>query len=652
MSDQFNEGGLRAPPGMSSWQKVWWWFDFLVLVNLARLRFILILAAIGAVILYWDTLAAYYEKWTRPVFGEAQTASSGVKYYCTMHPQFVSDNPKDKCPICGMGLAKLEQKPAQGEPWPAGVVNRLQLSPYQVVTGNIQTWPVNYEPLSKRIQTVGFVEFDERKLRRIPARVKGRIDKLFVNVTGQMVHEGDPLASIYSQELAVAVQNLRDAPARDKELVRQRLRLWGIDDDQIKQMEQSRESPSHVTIRSPISGHVRKKFPFEGDAVDEGAPLFELADLSTVWIEAQVFEDDISFLKQGLKAEATTATLPNQRFTGRLDFLYPHLDAYTRTLRVRFDIENPEHLKKPEASLRPGDWATVTIDVPAAELAGRFLTRQGKVLAVPESAVIYTGTQKLVYRQHALYVFDAVTVELGPALTGPKKSIFYPVLKGLEAGDRVVSNGAILLDAETKVSGSAGSIYYQGTGIGRAGGPSASAIRPSTPEDIELKVNAGMAELSTPDRKLAEAQKYCPVLNSKLGSMGRPFKVVLKGQPVFLCCKDCESKARADEEGTLKKVEELKKKTFVSDLEAEIKAALDELSPEDRKLAEAQGYCAVELENRLGEMGKPYQLTIKGQRVFLCCKGCAEDALANPDRTLAAVEKHKAKVKSQKEVAP
>src|SRR5262245_4457180 len=216
--DARSEGGLRAPPGLGPWGKVWWWIQFVILVKLARLRFVAILAVIGALIVYWDTLVAYYAKWTRPLRGAEQAASSEYEYFCPMHPQVVTDNPKEKCPICAMSLSrrkKVEQ--AESEALPDGVVPRRQLSPYQLVTANIRTWEVGYESLIKRIETVGTVEFNEKTLYRVSARVKGRIDKLYANVTGDMVHAGDKLASIYSPELVATVDNLLDARAeRDK----------------------------------------------------------------------------------------------------------------------------------------------------------------------------------------------------------------------------------------------------------------------------------------------------------------------------------------------------------------------------------------------------------------------------------------------------
>jgi membrane fusion protein, copper/silver efflux system len=555
------EGGLRAPPHLSTWGKVWWWFDFLVLVNLARLRFLAILAVLGAIILYWDTLVAYYEKWTRPAFGEAHAASSDTEYFCPMHSQVVTDNPKEKCPICAMPLSK--RKKGEGQPaeaLPAGVARRLQLSPYKVVTGNVQTWEVGYEPLSKRIETVGFVEFDERKLRRIPTNVRGRIDELYANVTGEVVHPGDKLASVYSPDVYSTVQNLlATRREEDKALHRDKLRLLGIDSDQIKEIERSGKPATHVTIRSPVHGHIVKKYQVEGEWVEESARLYDIADLSTVWIEAQVYENDQAFLKKGLPVRATTESLPNRPFEGKLAFIHPHLDQLTRTIKVRFDIDNPDHEKHAEASLRPGMYATVNIDVPAAELGQPYPSREGRVLAVPETAVVHTGSQKVVWRQDAPTVFDAVPVELGPPIPGPRDTKFYPVVKGLEAGDRVVTVGSYLLDAETKVSGAAGSIYYGGTGS-TGGAATTTEVRPSTPEDEEVTVKASLAKLSTADRRLVQAQKFCPIRKTRLGAMGPPVKVILNEQPVFLCCKGCVDDAKADPDKTLATVEQLKAK--------------------------------------------------------------------------------------------
>jgi len=656
-TDVLSEGGLKAPPDLDAWGKFRWWFRFAILVKLARLRFIAILAVIGVLIVKWDTLVAYYAKWTRPFRGD-HAADSEYEYYCAMHTNFVTDDPKAKCPICAMNLTRRKAgAAAQAEALPAGVVPRKQLTPYQVVTTGIRIHEVNYEPLVKRIETVGTVEFDERKLYRVSARVKGRIDKLFVNVTGETVNVGDPLASIYSPDLVTTIQNLRDAETeRDKDLIRTRLRLWGVEDDQVKEMEQAKGTVTHVTVRSRVHGHVVKKYQVQGQYVDESAPLFDVADLSTVWVEAQVYERDLAYPRVGLPVTATTEALPGKEFPGKVAFLFPHLDQASRTLRVRFNLDNPDHEKKPEASLRPGMYATVRIDIPAAQLANKYLSKEGRVLAVPESAVVYTGSKKLVFLQEAPTAFKPVPVELGPLIVGLDDEGFYPVLKGLQAGERVVTTGSYLLDAENRVSAAAGSIYYGGTGAGsKSGATATSDVRPTTPEDEDLKVKTNLARLSTPDRQLAEAQQFCPIQKGPLGAMGEIVKITLHGTPVFLCCKGCVDEAKQHPEKTLETVEKLKKGEGTpatgrpaagAEKEAKVRAGLAKLSPEDRKLAEAQKYCPVQ-KTRLGSMGKPVKLMVEGKPVFLCCGGCEEEAKEDPARTLATVEKLKARAKAE-----
>ncbi len=592
-----SDGGLRAPPGLGPWGKFWWWLKFWLFVKTARLRFIAILVAIGLVIVKWDILTAYYERWTRPAGGQ-QSARADTEFWCPMHPTIIRDHP-DKCPICGMPLSQRKKGAGDGdEALPPGVTTRVQLTPYRVALAGIKTWEVGYSRLEKEIRTVGFVEFDERKLARITAKVTGksRIDKLYVNVTGQHVHKGDPLAQLYSPDLVVTVQNLLDARAGGNQalerMARERLRLWGIDADQINAIAKSGRPITHVTIRAPISGHVIKKYQVEGEYVEEGARLYDVADLSTVWVEAQVYEHDLAFLKEGLKVNATTKAFPNRVFSGKVDFIHPHLDAATRTLRVRFDLPNPRH------ELRPGMYATVSLGVPATRLdlfagaraedwrnavladglgqglfspAGpsaavglgpllRAAVRQAAsardlVLAVPESAVIDTGSRKFVYREAWPGAYDGLQVELGP-----RCGDFFPVVRGLEAGDKVVTAGSFLVDAETRLTAGVGSTYF-----GASGGPqserrgAAGEARPSLSEDEDAKVNAILAKLSRVDRRLAEAQRFCAIQQeNRLGSMGVPVKVMIEGRPVFLCCEGCRDDALAHADRTLATVERLK----------------------------------------------------------------------------------------------
>ncbi|MBX7165874.1 MAG: efflux RND transporter periplasmic adaptor subunit [Pirellulales bacterium] len=567
------QAGLHAPPELRGLKKIWWWFHFIVLVNLARLRFVAILALIGLVVTQWDLLMSYYDRWTRPDLTSAQTASD-VEYFCPMHPSIIRDNAKEKCPICFMPLSKRKRGSNTAEPLPAGVVNRVQLSPYRVVLAGIQTFPVEYRPLVKEISAVGYIEFNERGQRTVSARAAGRIDTLFANETGKMVNAGDPLASLYSPDLVVTVENLLAAQrANNAQLLasaRTRLDRLGIGADQVDEILSAGQANTHLKIESPISGHVITKYVREGQYVEEGTPLYDLADLSTVWIQAQIYEDDIAFLPAGyehggvpregeaLDVTATTRAFPNEQFHGKLAFIFPHVDQYTRTITVRFELDNPGH------KLRPGSTATVVLKVKpeAVPVLADNLTapeavemlHAGKVLAVPDGAVIDTGKQRIVYRQSSPGVYEGVEVTLGPPMSDEAGATFFPVLTGLEPGEAVVTSGSFLVDAETRLNPAAGSIYFGGSS-GAQGAASTATVRPSTPEDPEAQIAAALAKLLPADRALAEAQRFCPILtDSRLGSMGPPIKLDVAGQPVFVCCKVCIKQALADPQATLKQV--------------------------------------------------------------------------------------------------
>lgn len=580
----FDEGGLRAPPGLHGWRKAWWWFDFIILVKLARLRFIAVLVAIGAVITQWDLLSQYYEKLTRPA-GAAVTAAGNVEWFCPMHPTVVRDSGAEKCPVCFMPLSKRKKGEKSDVALPPGVVNRVQLSPYRVVLAGINTWKVDYLPLSKEITAVGYVEFNERNVKSVSARVKGRLDTLLINETGQMVDAGDVLASIYSPDLLVTVQNLLLARKSNnlEQLgsVRTRLSLLGISDDQIDEIVKTGKANTHLKIRSPITGHVIRKYVREGQYVDEGSPLYDVADLSTIWIQAQIYEDDLAFLpaeqvhrpravlpNEPLTVTATTRAFPNEDFQGLLTFIYPHVDQETRTVAVRFELENPGH------KLRPGTTATVRVKIPPREIhalsqaAARKpdlfrldLLEQGRILAVPESSVIDTGNQTIVYRQTLAGVYEGVRVVLGPRMSDAEGVPFFPLIDGLAPGDLVVTSGSFLVDAETRLNPAAGSIYFGGSG-GKGGNTGGTTVRPSTPEDSDARIHEALAKLSETDRHLAREQRFCPVLTkSRLGSMGVPVRLVIEDQPVFVCCAGCKKDALSNPEATLAKVAELKQRS-------------------------------------------------------------------------------------------
>lgn len=573
--NSLDEGGLRPPPGLSFWRRVWWWFDFLILVKIARLRFVAILVVIGLIITQWDLMTAYYEKWLRPA-GSAVAGGGEFEWFCPMHPAIVRDNPKDKCPICFMPLSKRKKgEGAQAEVLPAGIVSRVQFSPYRVVLAGINTWRVDYVPLSREIVAAGLVEFNEREQKAVTARIGGRIDKLLVSETGQLVNKDDVLAEIYSPELLVTVNNLLQAQkAKNADLVRDsrtRLELLGIDQPQIDEILKTGQAPTHLKIRSPSGGHVIQKYVREGQYVQEGMALYDVADLAKVWIQGQIYEDDISLLPTaqdnphatlGEKPAvvATTRAFPNEEFLGTLSFIYPHVDQATRTLTVRFEIENPQH------KLRPGSTATVRLliaprQIQALDFAGiseeqRQQLQQGHVVAVPAGAIIDTGDLKIVYRQASPGVFEGVRVTLGPKLVDPQGVVYWPVLTGLAVGDQVVTSGSFLVDAETRLNPAAGSIYIGGSGGAKT---ASTAVRATTPEDPEAKIRAALSKLSSADRALAEQQRFCAVLTqSKLGSMGAPIKLTLAGETVFLCCSGCQGEATANPEKIAARAKELR----------------------------------------------------------------------------------------------
>ncbi len=385
--------------------------------------------------------------------GETTTGSgsgSDVAYYtCSMHPQVHADHP-GACPICSMPLSPVSQTEQQ-----TGVVRvdenrRAQLG--------IRTAKVVRAPMTLAIRAQGRLVVDETLLHDVTLKIGGYVSALAVNATGQRVGKGDTLFTLYSPELYAAQQEYliartnRDAmhlagdATRSDALVRAsetKLRLWGLDEDQLRAMVAKGEPIERLPFRSPASGVVMEKSVVDGDAVTAGQRLFRIADLDRIWVEADVYEADLGRIVKGQPATVTLTYLPGRTFEGKVAFVYPYLDPISRTGRVRIVLRNKG------IELKPDMFATVTFDLPL-----------GDRIQIPSSAVIYTGPRRLVF-------VDLGDGRLKPQeiAIGARSGDLVEVLSGVHEGDSIVTSGNFLVAAESRVR--SGGVLSEGGGDAR-----------------------------------------------------------------------------------------------------------------------------------------------------------------------------------------
>jgi RND family efflux transporter MFP subunit len=311
----------------------------------------------------------------------------------------------------------------------------------------VRTVPVSREAIGDRIRTVGTVRYDETRLADINLKVEGWIRDLFVDSTGQPIQRGQRLFTIYSpdlvnteQEYLLAVKTreqlqqstIADARERADQLVasaRQRLALWDVSPQDLRALEQTGQAQNAIDFRSPVSGIVIEKQAVQGLHVMPGQSLYKVADLSTVWIEADIYERDLAGVHVGEPATVTADAYPGQRFTGRAIYVYPYLDEPTRTNKVRFAFANRD------GRLKPGMYANV-------ELEGRGASG----LVVPVDAVLDSGTEQIVFVAKGDGLFEPRHVKVG-RLLGDRTQI----LDGLKDGDRVATGAAFFLDSESQL---------------------------------------------------------------------------------------------------------------------------------------------------------------------------------------------------------
>ena len=340
-----------------------------------------------------------------------------------------------------------EEMATTGSPAESG--GTVEFSDAEQKAVGVETVEVRRRKAEGTLLTVGRVEEAETQLATLSARVGGRIDKLFLDFTGQDVRRGQSMALIYSPEVASAAEEYRlalesvarlgsqaapEARTQADDLVeasRRRLELWGLTPQQIQEIAKADHPPIEVTIHSPVSGTVMERKVTQGQYVKEGDALYTLSDLSAVWVKADVYESDLARVRTGQSVEITSEAVPG-KLRGRVDFIEPVLNPQTRTVALRIQVANPE------LRLRPGMFVN-------AKLSG---VAPQEMLAVPRSAVLDTGTRKLVYVARGGGVFEQRPVEVGAA--GEE---FYPVLAGLKEGERVVTHGSFLIDSQTRLTG-------------------------------------------------------------------------------------------------------------------------------------------------------------------------------------------------------
>ena len=398
---------------------------------------------IGAFLLVALVLALLF---LRPVrtgqAGGAAPPAEGVEYYtCSMHPSVIAYKP-GSCPICGMTLVKKIQggRPGGHEATKGGEV---VISPDQRVQANISTWAVRWMPLSLSVSASGVVAFAEPSQSVVAARGRGRIEHLFVDRTGAVVRKGEPLLSIYSPELItaekeylIALGSVEDV-ARGELIAASRRRLaerFGITESQIKRLERERDMQSPATYASPIAGTVIRKPVVEGQYVEEGMTLFELADLSRVWVIASVSEQDIRSVRKGDSVEVTLDAYPGLVVNGRVGFIEPVLDPDSRTVRVRTELANPE------GKLKPNMYARIALKQASRE-----------ALVVPTSAVLFTGRHPRVWVETEPGRFAPRVV-----VAGLTSGAFTEILSGANEGEMVASTGGFLIDSESQLEAPAG----------------------------------------------------------------------------------------------------------------------------------------------------------------------------------------------------
>ena len=353
-------------------------------------------------------------------------------YQCTMHPWIKSDHPGAKCTICGMTLVAASRAEAPAD------ANLVTLTAGQVAVTGVQTSAVRRGPLVRTLRVNGVVEDDDTRHRILAARVPGRVEKLHVNFVGAEVHEGEPLATVYSPEMLTAqrtyVERLRAGATAftlsERSAAKERLLELGLTMEEVRILEGTLEPTAMVNIRAPMSGTVVSRGVYEGQYVQTNDRLFEIGDFSRMWFVFDAYEPDLAWIRPGQTVDILVPSLPGQILTAPIAFIDPNLNEATRTAKVRVILDNPDRklLHKQTAQ------ATVRLETP-------------ETLLVPRTAVLQHSGHPVVFVAQPNRAYAAREIQLGRVGDTTAE-----VLAGLADGDEVATQGALLLDGQAQLA--------------------------------------------------------------------------------------------------------------------------------------------------------------------------------------------------------
>ena len=358
---------------------------------------------------------------------------------CSMHPQIKQDKPGD-CPICGMDLIPLVTMGSNGDD--VGP-NEIMMSESAAKLVDIQTSLVTKGTPLKSVYLQGKVHADERNMAELTARFDGRIEKLFVNFTGQKVQKGEKLATIYSPQLVTAQRELLEATAVKENhpslyaAAKGKLKLWDLTDAQISAIEEKGEPQLYFDVLSPISGTVTMRHVSLGDYLKEGTTLLQVIDLSKVWVMFDAYESDLPWIRLGDQVDFTIQALPGKTFSAKVTYIDPFINSQTRVAQVRVEVVNPKLTLKPEMF--------------AAGLLESKIAENNQQILIPKSAILWTGKRAVVYvkvpnREMPSFVYREVVL-------GPEAGAFYVVAEGLAEGEEIATNGVFKIDAAAQLQG-------------------------------------------------------------------------------------------------------------------------------------------------------------------------------------------------------